>query len=121
MIDRRPDLSQAATTMDAKLFRSRSAEALEHIDDVLGDLEHEDLDVQLSADVLTLTFSDGQRFVINAHGAARQVWMAAGTTAWHFDFHEQSGHWVATRTGDELMATLAKVVGEKLQQSIDLS
>lgn len=107
--------------MDAKLFRSRSTTALEHIDDVLGDLEHDDLDVQFSADVLTLTFSDNQRFVINAHGAARQVWMAAGTTAWHFDYQEQSGLWVAPRTGDELMATVSKVVGKKLQQSIDLS
>jgi frataxin-like iron-binding protein CyaY len=38
--------------------------------------------------------------------------MAAGTTAWHFD-HED-GRWIARRTGDELMQTVARVVGDKL-------
>jgi len=106
--------------MDAKLFHRKSAEALEHIDEVLGDLEHDDLDVQLSGDVLTLTFAGGARFVINAHGAARQVWMAAGTTAWHFDLDDDGERWIASRTDDELMTTVARVVGEKLDQVIAL-
>ncbi len=106
--------------MDAKLFYKKSAEALEHIDDHLGDLEHDDLDVERSGDVLTLTFSGGQRFVINAHGAARQVWMAAGTTAWHFDYDGEKDRWIASRTDDELMSTVARVVGEKLGETIRL-
>ena len=107
--------------MDAKLFHRKSAEALEHIDDVLGDLELDELDVQLSGDVLTLTFAGGDRFVINAHSAARQVWMAAGTTAWHFDLDDDGERWIAHRTDDELMATVSRTVGEKLGRPIDLS
>ena len=106
--------------MDTKIFFRKSAEALEHLDEVLGDLEHEDLDVQLSGDVLTLTFGDGARFVINAHSAAGQVWMAAGTTAWHFDYHPDEGRWIASRNGDELMAAVAQAVGEKLGARIEL-
>lgn len=106
--------------MDAKLFHKKSAEALEHIDEHLGDLEHDDLDVQLSGDVLKLTFSGGQRFVINAHGAARQVWMAAGTTAWHFDYDAEKDRWIAHRTDEELMSTVARVVGDKLGETISL-
>lgn len=106
--------------MDTKIFYRKSAEALEHLDEVLGDLEHEDLDVQLSGDVLTLTFSDGARFVINAHSAAGQVWMAAGTTAWHFDYDGGADRWIARRTDEELMTTVAKVVGDKLGAAIEL-
>jgi CyaY protein len=98
--------------MDAKEFHKLSAKALEHIDDALGAADLDGLDVQLAGDVLTITFADGGRFVINAHSAAGQVWMAAGTTAWHFD-HED-GKWIARRTGDELMQTVARVVGERL-------
>lgn len=98
--------------MDVKDFHTLSAKALEHIDNALGEADLDDLDIQRSGDVMTLTFADGGRFVINAHSAALQVWMAAGTTAWHFDYED--GRWIARRTGDELMATVARVVGEKL-------
>jgi CyaY protein len=106
--------------MDTKLFHRHAAQALEHLDQALGDLEHEDLDVQLAGDVLTLTFRGGDRYVINAHSAAGQIWMAAGTTAWHFDYDDPRGRWIATRTDDELMATVARLVGERLSLPITL-
>lgn len=98
--------------MESSDFFKTSAKALARIDAVLGEVDDERLDVQLAGDVLTIGFADGTRYVINAHSAARQVWMAAGTTAWHFDYED--GRWVAKRTGDELMGTVARVVGAKL-------
>ena len=105
--------------MDAKDFHRLSAKALAHIDTALGEADADRLDVQLGGDVLTLTFADGARFVINSHSAAGQIWMAAGTTAWHFD-REDDGRWVARRTGDELMQTVARVVGDKLGTQISV-
>lgn len=105
---------------DPALFYKRSARALERLDAGLGELEHDDLDVQLAGDVLTLAFRDRARFIINAHSAAGQIWMAAGTTAWHFDYHPDTDRWVAARTGDELFTTVAHVVGAKLGQAITL-
>ena len=101
-------------------FRVESEKALRHLDQVLGDLEHDDLDVDLAGDVLTLAFRDGAKFIINAHSAANQVWMAAGTTAWHFDFSPALRSWVAAKTGDELMGTIARVVGDKLGMEVEL-
>lgn len=106
--------------MERGRFVKLSAQALEHIDEVLGGLEHDDLDVDLGGDVLTLAFADGVKFVINAHSAAGQIWMAANKDAWHFDYDEQSERWVAAKTGDELMTTVARTVGERLGQSLSL-
>lgn len=105
--------------MDSKDFHRHSAKALEHIDSAIGELDLDGLDIQLAGDVLTIAFADGGRFVINAHSAAGQIWMAAGTTAWHFD-REDDGRWVARRTGDELMQTVARVVGDRLGTRISL-
>jgi CyaY protein len=105
--------------MDRKTFFSESSKALRHIDEILGELEHEDLDLELSGDVLTLGFANGDKFVINAHSAAEQIWMAAGTTAWHFDYVDGRG-WIANKTDEELMTTVAKVVGDKLGQAVRL-
>ncbi len=106
--------------MERARFMKLSSQALEHIDEVLGDLEHDDLDVDLAGDVLTLAFSDGVKFIINAHSAAGQVWMAANTDAWHFDYDEDQGRWVARKNGDELMATVARTVGARLGQPVSL-
>jgi len=100
-------------------FPTAAARALEAIDRQLGGLEHEDLDVQLGGDVLTLAFGDGVRFVINSHSAASQIWMAAGSTAWHFDL-VADGRWVAAKSGDELFSALARVVSAKLGETVVL-
>ena len=105
--------------MDRKNFFREAEKALRHIDEVLGDLELDTLDVELAGDVLTLAFADGDKFIINAHSAAGQVWMAAGKEAWHFDLRED-GRWIASKNGDELMSTLARVVGTKLGRRVEL-
>lgn len=107
-------------SIDRKLFYREAEKALRHIDEVLGALELDELDVQLAGDVLTLGFADGGKFVINAHSAAGQVWMAAGTEAWHFDLEPASGRWLASKTGDELMATVSRRVGARLGRAIEL-
>ena len=106
--------------MDRGRFTKLAGQALDHIDTVLGDLEHESLDVSLSGDVLTLSFSDGATYIINAHSAAGQIWMAADKNAWHFDYDEGAGKWVASKSGDELMSTVGRTVGHRLGQAVEL-
>lgn len=106
--------------MDRARFLKLSSMMLEHLDDALGSLEHEDLDVDLAGDVLTLAFSDGTSFIINAHSAAGQIWMAANRSAWHFDYVDDREQWVADKSGDELLATVAREVGGKLGTAVHL-
>jgi CyaY protein len=108
------------TTVERKDFSTKSTLALEHLDEVLGDLEHERLDVDLAGDVLTLAFDDGGKFIINAHSAAGQIWLAAGTEAWHFDYLSEEDRWVASKQGDELRATVARVVSQKLGETVQI-
>ena len=106
--------------MDRSLFATESERALAHIEGAIAALDTDEVDPDLAADVLTLEFSDGAEFVINAHSAAGQIWMAAGTSAWHFDLDPASKRWVASRTGEELMATVARVVGDKLGRPVEV-
>lgn len=106
--------------MERAEFTALATDALAHLERRIGDLEHDDLDIQLGGDVLTLSFSDGTRYVINAHSAAGQIWMAAERTAWHFDYDAASERWVAARSDEELMATVARVLSDKLGQPVRL-
>jgi CyaY protein len=87
----------------------------------LDALEVTGIQAELSGDVLTIEFEDGARYVINSHRAARQIWMAADRSAWHFDFTAEATRWVAKKNGDELWSTLAKVLSNKLGQALTLS
>jgi CyaY protein len=111
-------------TLDPAEFHTKASAALKYIDDVLGELELDVLDVDLAGDVLTIDFESGSKFILNAHSAAGQVWLAANSSAWHFDWTKEAnagaGAWIASKSGDELMDTLARVVGERIGEAISL-
>ncbi|MBM4360571.1 MAG: iron donor protein CyaY [Deltaproteobacteria bacterium] len=78
------------------------------------------LDPDLQSGVLSVVFEDGTKYVVNSHRAARQIWMAAERNAWHFDRDAASGQWRAP-SGDELWATVARVLGNKLGTAVTLT
>lgn len=85
----------------------------------LDALDASDIQAELAGDILTIEFEDGNRYVINSHRAARQLWMAAERSAWHFDL-TSAGTWVAKKSGDELWATVTSVLEKKLGKKVDL-
>lgn len=87
----------------------------------LDALDTAGLEPELAADILTLEFGDGTRYVLNSHRAARQIWMAAERQAWHFDFRPDTRQWVAGKSGDELWATLSRVLTKKLGSAVSLT
>lgn len=103
---------------DERTFDRIASDELKALEAKLTDLDG--LEADLAADVLTLEFDDGQQFVVNSHRAARQIWVSANRSAWHFAFDEASTSWLDTRGGRELRALLAELVGARVGQPVDL-
>ena len=99
-------------------FEKLADAELRALERALGDLDG--LEVDLSSGILTLEFPDGLKYVVNSHRAARQIWMAAERSAWHFDFQRGASRWVASKSGDELRQALGAVVSRKLGRSVEL-
>ncbi|HWO19983.1 MAG TPA: iron donor protein CyaY [Kofleriaceae bacterium] len=106
--------------MDDAEFDHAAREELRHIEDAFADVDPDLVDVSSSDGVLRLELRDGTRIVINSHRAARQIWMAAVASAWHFDPGVAAGAWRAPRTGEELRPTLAKLVRERIGLEVAL-
>lgn len=104
------------TTPDFELLAD---ETLRRMVDQLDDLEDDRLEADLESGVLNLAFDDGAKFVVNSHRAAAQIWMAAGTTAWHFSWTGTA--WIAEKSGDELWSTVSRVVSQKLARPVELT
>lgn len=97
-------------------FDRTADETLMSLVEALGDVD--ELEADLSQGVLTVKFDDGKRYVINSHRAARQIWAAAESTAWHFDWDGK--HWISTKSKDELWTLVESLVSKKLGRSIPL-
>ena len=109
--------------MTEEQYRKQATETLSHLLNQLDSLSQrlgESFEVELSNDILTLEFPDGVRFVINSHRAAQQIWMAANTSAWHFNPTDQ-GSWVCSKSGETLPRVLATQLRNKLNVVVELS
>jgi CyaY protein len=98
-------------TMDEAAFDQAARDELHAIEDALTDLDPDDVEITTSDGILRLDCRDGTKVVINSHRAARQIWMAAVSTAWHFD-PSPEGRWVAPKSGDDLRATVTRLLAE---------
>jgi len=67
-----------------------------------------DADVQTKGSgVLEIEFDDGSKMVINRHGAAREIWVAAKSGGFHFRY--DGSQWRDTRDGSELFAAVSRL------------
>lgn len=107
--------------LDEDEYLSRAQRELQSLVEALDHLGNDNLDCELESDIITLEFSDETTYVINSHRAAKQIWMAADLTAWHFDWDEGQRSWIATKTGDELWQTVSRLVTKKLKTPVEFS
>lgn len=79
--------------------------------DTLGtalDASGSDLDWSENDGVLTIECADGSRVIVNRHLPNRELWVAAKSGGFHF--RVAGGAWRDTRSGDELGATLERLL-----------
>ena len=104
--------------MDERNFDTLAAATLDRIEQSL-EASAVDADFELKeGGVLEVEFPDGSRMVINRHGAAREIWVAAPSGGFHFRW--QNGAWRDTRDGSELFAALSRLVSGQSGQPVVL-
>lgn len=108
--------------MSADNFDKVADEELRRLERALSALDPDEVEADLGGDVLTLVLQGGRsKIIINRHGAARQIWMAAARQAWHFDRDAARGVWVADKGGEELWAALERVLSGQLGKAVRLT
>jgi iron-sulfur cluster assembly protein CyaY len=86
------------------------------VDAVLARIEagvesSDELDVDLESGILTVTCPDDTRVIVNRQTPNREIWVAARSGGYHFTWRE--GEWRDTRSGDELFASLARILAQQ--------
>jgi CyaY protein len=100
--------------MDEAEFEAAADAALETLEEALEEAE---VDCERKAGgVLEIEFDDGSRIIVNRHGAAREIWVAARTGGFHF--RRDGPAWRDTRSGQELFAKLSELVSGQLGRRV---
>jgi len=71
-----------------------------------------------SGGVIEIEFENGSKIILNRHGAAREIWLAAKSGGYHF--RPVGEKWLGTRDGEELRAALSRTVSEQAGTKVEL-
>jgi len=104
--------------MDDKEFNALADSVLARIEGAL-EASDADIDFELAAGgVLEIEFADGSKIIVNRHGVAREVWVAARAGGFHFRWDGAS--WRDTRDGAELMEKLSSLASQQAGEAVSL-
>src|SRR5688572_1220025 len=79
-----------------------------------------DADLQVKGEgVLEVEFEDGSKMIINRHGAAREIWVAAASGGFHF--RHDGSKWRDSRDGSELFAAVSRLASQQAGEQVVLS
>ena len=104
--------------MDESEFEARAAAVLEAIERALEGAGVE-ADFELKGGgILEIEFDDDSKMIVNRHGAAREIWVAARSGGFHFRW--DGAAWRDTRSGEELLAALSELLSRQLGRRVRL-
>jgi len=101
------------------------AEFSQHVEATLLQLEAAidccgvDVDIDNADGILTLTFTNGSKIILNRQAAVKQLWVAAREGGFHFNYDDAQQCWRNDKDGMELLTALngycTKQSGESIQ------
>ena len=87
------------------------------VEEAIEDCGH-DIDYEGVGGLLTLTFKNGTKIIINKQAPLQEVWVATKFNGHHFHF--ENSQWVDKRAGDEFWAFISKAVSVQAEIEITL-
>ena len=101
--------------MNPQEFDQIVDETLIQIEDVIEDLDAE-IDYDTVSGILTLEFLDHSRIIINRQIATLQLWVAAKSGGFHFDY--KNNQWLDDRDSKTLQQKLSELVSEQAGETL---
>lgn len=107
--------------LDEKRYLQLADRTFRRIQDALEPVDPDDADYDFNGDVLTISFANGVKCIVNTQRPTRQMWLAARSRAWHFSWDEAGERWMDDKgTSTELHALLREIVRDNAGAEINL-
>ena len=107
--------------MNESEFREVAEKTIEDIQDAIDNCDA-DIDYDEIGGVLTLEFEDGSKIIFSKQGAMNQLWMAAKSGGFHFDYNVDAQQWICDSGDNEEMYTmLSRLATEQANEEVVIS
>ena len=80
-----------------------------------------DIDYDTAGGILTLEFGDGSQIIVNKQAPLSQIWVAARSGGFHFDYDADGECWRLQGRDDELFDCLSRYCSEQAGEQITLA
>ncbi|WP_257282699.1 iron donor protein CyaY [Endozoicomonas sp. SESOKO1] len=80
-----------------------------------------DIDYETSAGILTLTCEDHSKIILSRQTPLLQLWMAARSGGFHFDYDEQQADWLLNGRGETFLSVLNRCLTEQTGETVQLT
>ena len=87
----------------------------EAIDNIDGDA---DIDYETNGGVMSLSFENGTKIIINKQEPMHQIWLATKSGGYHFDYRDD--RWYCDRSGQEFLSLLSEACSQQSGEDLSL-
>ncbi|PCJ86630.1 MAG: iron donor protein CyaY [Thiotrichaceae bacterium] len=106
--------------MNESEFQEIAEQTIEDIQDAIDNIDA-DIDYDEIGGVLTLEFENGSKIIFSKQGAMNQLWMAAISGGFHFNFDENNQQWICDNgNNEELYEMLSRLATEQAGEKVAL-
>ncbi len=107
--------------MNESEFHTLADQTTTDIQDAIDD-SGADIDYEEAGGVLTLEFENESKIIFSKQPPALQLWMAARSGGFHFDYDSEKQQWVCdSGDNEELYAMLSRLSTEQGGDEVELS
>ena len=106
--------------MDESEFNQRVDDILEQIEDAIEDSGAE-IDYETAGGILTLSFEDDSKIIINRQTPVRQIWVATRQGGFHFVYNDDGDQGQLEGGEQDLFAALDEYCSAQAGEPIEIS
>jgi len=107
--------------MNESEFQEIADQTIEDIQDAIDNCGA-DIDYDEIGGVLTLEFENGSKIIFSKQSAMNQLWMAAKSGGFHFDYNEETEQWICdSGDNEEMYNMLSRLSTEQAGEDVHLS
>ena len=89
-----------------------------YIEETLDEFEGDaDIDYETNGGVMTLSFDNGSKIVINRQEPLHQVWLATKAGGYHFNYQEAT--WICDRSGATFTSLLSQACSAQSGEDVN--
>ena len=104
--------------MNESEFREIAEQTIEDLQDAI-DGSGANIDYDEIGGVLTLEFENGSKIIFSQQGAMNQLWMAALSGGFHFDYDEEKQQWICdSGDNEEMLSMLSRLATEQAGETV---